>query len=146
MTKHINALSDRMAVRAAHAVSRRRFLRNTGSGALGLALGAALAGTREAGVAFAHGTSSHPCGPSPIASSSYCPGGNCNAPSACGRRAYSTYTCSGSSNCWSEDYRSSGKGLWNCCDICIPGGTGSSCSGNCNQYAKRAAICRSKVG
>jgi hypothetical protein len=145
MTMRLSEMADGIAVAAARGVTRRRLLRNAGAGALGVTLGAAFAGTQEARLAFAHGSASSPCGPSPIAPSGYCPGGNCNPPSACGRRAYSTFTCSGASNCWSEDYRSSGHGLWNCCDICIPSSSGSACSGPCNMYAKRAAICRTRL-
>jgi hypothetical protein len=143
MTKRIIDTADRVAVAAAHAMTRRRFVRNTGAGALGIALGATLTGVRPQS-AFAMGSRSHPCGPSPI--TSVCSNNNCNPPLACGRRAYATYTCSGASNCWHEDYRSSGGGLWSCCDICIDHGSGSRCSGNCNQSALRAAICRERIG
>jgi hypothetical protein len=123
-------------------------LRNAGAGALGLAFGAAFAGSLGAESAFGHGTASHPCGPSPLAASGYCNNGNCNIPSACTRRYYNTYTCApgNASNCWTEDYRSSGKGLWRCCDICANNGTGPRCSGSCGLYGHHAAICRTKIG
>ena len=141
------ALTDRVAAAAAAQVTRRRFLRNTGAAALGLTLGAGLAGSRSAREAFASGTASSPCGPSPIASSGYCPGGRCGPPSACTGRRYDTYTCSGSSGCWTEDYRSSGRGYWRCCDICANNGSGPRCSGSaCGSFGNRAAICRSRIG
>lgn len=143
MTDRMYRLSDRVAIAAAGAVTRRRLIRNAGAGALGIALGASLTGVR-AKTAFAHGTAGSPCGPSPI--TSVCVDNNCGAPLACGRRAYATYTCSGASNCWHEDYRGSGNGLWSCCDICVNHGTGAACSGSCNRYALRAAICRQRIG
>lgn len=142
-------LADRVAVASARTVTRRRLLRNAGAAALGASLGLAMAGTEDVGVAFADGSASHPCGPSPIAPSGYCATGtNCGPPSACGGRYHDTYTCNGqfAGGCWNEDYRSQGKGLWSCCDVCINSGTGPACSGNCNSYAKRAAICRTRIG
>jgi hypothetical protein len=148
MTRHVTVLADRLTTAAARGVTRRRLLRNSGAGALGLALGSAMAGTEFAGTALAHGTSSHPCGPSPIASENCpCYRGNCNVPCACIKRNYSTYTCNASaSNCWTEDYRNVGKGRWSCCDVCVVNGSGPRCSGSCGSYGKHAAICRTKTG
>jgi|HubBroStandDraft_6_1064221.scaffolds.fasta_scaffold1734240_2 hypothetical protein len=148
MTTHLGGVADRVALSAARSVTRRRLLRNAGAGALGLTLGAALAGTREARVAFAHGSAGSPCGPSPIAPAGSCPSGNCNPPAECFGRYYNTFTCDGQFNggCWSEDYRGTGQGLWNCCDICLNSGSGTACSGSCGTYGHRAAICRTRVG
>jgi hypothetical protein len=122
-------------------------MRNAGAAALGVTLGAGLVGSKTAKEAFATGTANSPCGPSPIAASGYCPNGGCNPPGACSGRIYGTLTCANSSGgCWTEDYRSSARGLWSCCDICANNGTGSRCSGShCGLYGHYAAICRKKL-
>jgi hypothetical protein len=146
MAERLLAGADRLALGAAGVITRRRLFRNAGAGALGLAIVTSFGGLRP-GRALAHGTSSHPCGPSPIASSGYCPGGNCGPPAACTRRRYNYYTCSSSTaNCWPEDYRNVGRGRWRCCDICANNGTGTRCSGSCGSYGHRAAICRTRTG
>jgi hypothetical protein len=138
----MQAFSDRVVREAAGAMSRRRLFRNAGAGALGLAVSASYLGAREARVAVAHGSSSHPCGPSPYCPSARCYNGNCS--NAAGRY-YSTYTCHPNAlgGCWTEDYRSVGKGRWQCCDCCALDGGGAACSG-CSP--RRACICRKKTG
>jgi hypothetical protein len=109
--------ADRIVRHAAGGMSRRRLFRNTGAGALGLALSASFLGDKRAQVAQAHGSASHPCGPSPYCPSGRCYNGQCS--NAAGRY-YATYTCHPNhlGGCWTEDYRSTGHGYRQCCDCC----------------------------
>jgi hypothetical protein len=133
-------VSDRVVTRAARGMNRRRFFRNAGAGALGLTLGSRLV-MRGAEPAIAHGSPSHPCGPSPLCPSGRCFDGNCS--NAAGRY-YATYTCHPNAlgGCWREDYRGTGQGYWQCCDCCALDGSGSACSG-CSP--RRACICRKRL-
>jgi hypothetical protein len=138
----ITAILDQAAIRAAQGVTRRRLFKRAGAGALALALGTTL-GKRVTPAALAKGTSTSPCGPSPICPSSFCSGGNCLGSAGCARRYYNTFTCTSSNvNCWAEDYCSLGRGYWTCCDCCCTGGTGSTCT-NCT--GRRACICRQQI-
>jgi len=130
--------ADSLALNAARGLTRRRVLRNAGSTAIGAALSTAYLGSGPEGTAFAMGTPTSPCGPSPL-----CPSGVCNGSGGCScyGRVYATYTCNpgGGSGCWTEDYRSRGGHLWKCCDCCCLSGGGNSCSGCFNH---NACICR----
>lgn len=131
-------LVDSVATRSAHAVTRRRLLRNSGGMAMGAALTTAYLGQAKPESALAIGTPTSPCGPSPFCPSSVC---NDSAGCACYGRVYNTYSCNqgGGSGCWFEDYRPRGGHLWKCCDCCCSGASGSACSG-CSTH--RACICR----
>ena len=141
MSEKSMPVTDRLVRRAASAMTRRRLLRNSGAGALSLALGGALV-SRRADPAFARGTASHPCGPSPYCPSGRCYNGQCS--NAAGRY-YDTYTCNPNNlgGCWTEDYRNVGAGYWKCCDCCAWDGGGATCSG-CS--SRRACICRKRIG
>ena len=136
--------TDQLVVRAATGITRRRFLRNAGSAALGISLGSAyfLSRTR---VADAFGScSTHPCGPSPLCV------GTCNGYLcwSCYRRPYEGSTCASPTtpNCWTETCTSgTWQGKWNCCDCCCPNQGGNSCSG-CPNSTYRKCICRKKIG
>ena len=133
--------TDRLAVRAAGTVTRRRLLRNTAAVTLGATLGGALV---RSPAASARGTSDRPCGPSPLCPSGRCYNGQCS--NAAGRY-YDTYTCAPNQpgGCWYEDYRYLGKGYWKCCDCCAFDGGGTRCSGCNDGRARYACICRKRI-
>jgi hypothetical protein len=137
--------ADRLVGRAARALTRRRLLRNAGAGALSFSLGVAFLGERRASPVLAHGSSSHPCGPSPYCPSARCFDGQCS--NAAGR-VYSTYTCRPRAlgGCWPEDYRSVGRGMWRCCDCCALDGGGNRCGSCGDRHTRYACICRKRTG
>jgi hypothetical protein len=133
--------TDTLVAAAARSVTRRRFLRNSGAAALGVALAATGTSTST----YASGTPGSPCGPSPICPDVVCNSTyNCDTDAAARRRNYATFDCASDTapNCWLEDYTNCGGTKWKCCDCCGYEGTGSICSG-CNA-TKRACICKSK--
>lgn len=144
--RDLSDLSDQLATATARAVSRRRFLRNAGAAALTTSLGVAYVGSR-APRGLASGPND-PCGPSPICITTDCTGtpNNCTttSPAFCSRRTHDRYTCTTDYNCWNEDYRGTGQGLWRCCDCCCPNYTLNPCS-NCG-FSSGACICRSRIG
>ena len=107
--------ADGAATRLAGVITRRTLLRRAGGAALGAGLAWGLAGGTQTSRAM--GSPNHPCGPSPYCNSDRCFNGQCS--NAAGRH-YSTNSCwpNHAGGCWPEDYRSSGKGLWECCDCC----------------------------
>ncbi len=134
-------LADRLARRAAVGVTRREALSTAGAGAFGAALGVAYLG-KSPSVADAFGSKEHPCGPSPICPGSCCAGnGHCMSYSRVYNSSGSCTTTNG--QCWTEDYRGSGGGLWQCCDCCCLSGSGQACS-SC--YNHKACICRKQIG
>lgn len=139
MLRSPNHVADEIAVKTGRAVTRRRMLRNSGGAALSAALATAFVGSGEK-PAFAQGTPTSPCGPSPFCPSSVC---NDSAGCSCHGRVYNTYSCNagGGSGCWFEDYRPRGGHLWKCCDCCCQSGGGASCSGSACS-GDRACICR----
>lgn len=149
MAERVMGIADGLALRAARTVTRRRFLRNAGAGALGFALSTTFVGMRVTD-AFAHGTAKHPCGPSPRCKSSQCRSGQCYVatPRSNERRVYNHWTCNANpkrNNCWSENY---GTGnIHSCCDCCMAGGHGHRCHGRaCYAPHLRACICRRRIG
>jgi len=142
-------IADRIVRRAARGLTRRRFMRNLGAGALGLSLGAALGDLKLAKTAQAHGTWRHPCGPSPICPHNRCYAGHCRNSAG---RLYNHFSCVSyryrDYMCWTEDYRNRGRGRWRCCDCCsLSGGhlRCSSCPGG-DHMRRRACICRKRTG
>ncbi len=138
-------IADRVVRSAARGVTRRRFMRNAGAGALGLSLAAALGDLKLGRSAYAVGTSRRPCGPSPLCPSKRCYGGQCsNAPG----RVYNSYRCRPrrGGGCWTEDYRHVGRGRWRCCDCCAVDGGGARCSSCGDNRRRRACICRKRTG
>lgn len=139
---HPTKLIDGAAIGAANLMTRKRFLRNAGTVALGATMGAAFFGRVDS--AWATGTcysiGNGPCGPSPLCS------GNCNGAGECGsfcRRQYGMYNCPCNQvgNCWTEccTCDTSWAGVWSCCDCCGSGGGGNSCG------CGTACICRKLV-
>lgn len=141
---------DGFVIRTASAFTRRQFLRNAGTVALGAALSAALIGTEFSGVALATGTCASPCGPSPL-----CDGANCNGSGQCGtgtpncqNRPYNSGNCGSGNNCWTEPYCpgcAQNHGSFRCCDCCCPNApqSGGSCTGCSGGSTKWKCICRS---
>lgn len=140
------AVADRMVAGAAQAITRKRLLRNAGTAALGVALGAGYFGRADRSWALGafdcygnHG----PCGPSPL-----CPFGVCNGAGECGayhRRPHNKFTCDQSgtvANCWAEhcECGATWAGTYNCCDCCGASGGGSGCG------CGTACICRKVIG
>lgn len=135
--------TDEMVRRAALGMTRRRFFRNGSAAALSFAIGTAYLGRR--GVALAYGSANHPCGPSPYCPRHRCYNGDCS--NAAGRK-YGHYACNPrqGGQCWTEDYRSQGRGLWQCCDCCAFDGGGKKCS-SCGDASHRyACICHLQIG
>lgn len=146
---------DRGVRRAASLMTRRRFLRNVGTTALGMALSVALAGTHFAGRSFANTVNrpSDPCGPSPKCRQVNCQNnGQCKTGTNdnCRCRPYAGGTCEGcgyaafpSGQCWVENYCGTGQGKWRCCDCCCARNAdqGSICS-SCAGAQRRRCICR----
>lgn len=138
-------VADRVVIKAATTITRRKFLRNTGATALGVALGAAYFTRVEPAWAIDCYGNHGPCGPSPL-----CPFGVCSSAGKCNvywRRVHDTFTCDRSgtvSNCWAEhcECGATWAGTWNCCDCCGAQGGGSTCTGGCGT----ACICRTVVG
>lgn len=138
------AVADGVVASAARAMTRKRFLRNSGTVALTLAFGGAFLGKTDR--AWATGTcysiGSGPCGPSPLCTS------NCNGAGECGsfcRRQYNNFNCPcglSTANCWTEHCAcgASWAGLYSCCDCCGSGGGGSACG------CGTACICRKIIG
>src|SRR4051794_26717548 len=96
-------MADRVVLTMAKSVTRRRFLRNTGATALGVALGTAYFGKTNSAWAGAFDCyGSHgPCGPSPICPTGICGGGECFNYH---RRPHDGFTCGTATvaNCWAE--------------------------------------------
>jgi hypothetical protein len=145
----------------ARGMNRREFLKKAGQASMvvGLAASGVLTSTTSARAwsTPCNGCQNHPCGPSPICSSTYCDG-NCkvgNSPYV-RRRQYNTSNCctdinSTCGNWWPEDCCScAGKpgvvdwwvAKWRCHDCCAPAG-GKDCSPT--SCGKRC-ICRVKTG
>ena len=147
MTKKIAQLSDRLAAGAGSLVTRKRLLNRAGRLAAVGAFGVALADVGGGSTALATGTANSPCGPSPICPSTRCTsGGDCRTDNGCAYRGYATSQCVSASvlRAWAEDYRSVGKGLWNCVDCCCLGLVGgSSCFVNCGTRIK--CTCRFRI-
>jgi hypothetical protein len=136
--------TDTAAGRLATTITRRTMLRRAGAAALGAGLWGLSSATP---LAEAHGSPSHPCGPSPYCLSGRCFDGQCS--NAAGRH-YSTYSCwpNHLGGCWNEDYRSTGQGLWSCCDCCsfdhLSGANQCSSCGDSN--TRWACICHKQIG
>lgn len=147
--------ADELVARAAVTVTRRRFLRNAGTAALGVALSTALVGTQFFGNARANTVHrpSNPCGPSPKCNSSNCTNdGQCRdgLDHNCRCRPYAAGTCEPcpvgsfpSGQCWVENYCGSGNGRWRCCDCCCPNATGDPCT-SCSS-PRQKCICRIRL-
>lgn len=140
----IGSYAESAAGRLATLTTRRSFLRRAGATALGASLAYGLG---DAPAARATGSANHPCGPSPYCNADRCFNGQCS--NAAGRH-YSTYSCWSNhlGGCWDEDYRSLGKGLWQCCDCCSFDNLSGAhkCSPNCDSTPRWACICHEKIG
>ncbi len=139
--------TDALVRGMAAAITRRRFLRRTGTTALSIALGGVLLGKEERAWAIGtcYGLGNGPCGPSPLCQGTCSANGLCYQ---CYRRKYATYTCDTTAtvqNCWTEhcECGSNWAGTYSCCDCCCPNGGGSGCSG-CG--SRSACICRHLTG
>jgi hypothetical protein len=152
--RRVMSSADNAVLRLAPGITRRRLLRGAGGAAMGTALGIAFLGSRTSEYAQAVGTSSSPCGPSPLCPFSACccadAGTCCSYPrqydrlTDCDPGANQGSVDLGGHNCWREDYRYLGRGYWRCCDCCCRHGSGSSCANGCN-YPYRACICRKRI-
>jgi hypothetical protein len=138
--------SDRVVAKSAHALTRRRFLRNAGNAALGATLAATYLGTRpELAEAC---TFSNFCGPSPICGGFRCTGSVhqlCNTSRSDTKwRKHDQFVCGTAAdiNCWYSPC--SGGVKYQCCDCAgnDTGGCGFITSG-CGSGTWRSCICQS---
>jgi hypothetical protein len=137
----------RITDRAARGTSRRQFLARTGGVGLALGLGAGSVLFR-ADRAYAHGVScvgQYACGPSPICSSLYCAGAECNygRPDTARRRYAETFCSTTGTRCWLEHCCAQAYNghAW-CCDCCAPS-SGADCTGS--GCPNRRCICRARI-
>jgi hypothetical protein len=147
MSRRLLSLSDRLVVRAAHGMTRRRMFRNVGGAALGASFATALGGT---GLAYAH--PDHACGPSPMCPDARCQDGD-KQRCAGGRadttwRRYNGTTCTGflgslSAHCWTAQAHGE---TYRCCDCCVRGTalSGRPCSG-CSGGGWQRCICGKRI-
>jgi hypothetical protein len=148
MAEALARAADGLAQRTARLTTRRRFLRRIGAIGLGATTAAVLGNFRLA-PAFGYGTAKHPCGPSPLCRSSWCANGLCDQSAGCKYQRWEKGVCVSSAHnartIWAEDYRSQGKGWWQCMDCCCPHAKGGRCKGKCGGK-KYKCICRFRIG
>ena len=106
---------DEIVVQGARTVTRRRFLRNAGASAFGVALATTFFGARPYAAHASHVNTI--CGPSPYCRQSRCSGYRCHNTDRTRWRAYNGNKCGSSrtKNCWTT-CRNGAK--YRCCDCC----------------------------
>lgn len=137
---------DSSTVKAAHALSRRRFLHRAAGVGFAAFAGITAWGTVFTGISGADGTCSSPCGPSPICYGGNCSSGQCASYST--NRPWNQFVCDNGANCWNEPYCYScpNRGRWSCCDCCsVNYHAGAKVCASCGSTGRWACVCRTKT-
>lgn len=123
---------DNFVASSARALTRRRFMRNSGGVALGAALATSL-GPRTWMSRASHYPypQNHVCGPSPYCNhQTRCEGYRCHQTNRTSYRPYGGSRCSGTAgveNCWTICFHGD---LFYCCDCCVDDYPGANVYGN----------------